>query len=94
MVGWSSLAAVHAVPDPDYTGIAVAVGRVEEKINNITTNRENDIAFQQSVRDTFTDHEKRLVNIESSVKLLKWLFTAGSPILIFAATWFSNFIIN
>lgn len=41
--------------DLDYTGLAVALGRVEEKLNGMTANREADISFQQSTRDAFAE---------------------------------------
>lgn len=80
--------------EPDYTGIAVAVGRVEEKISNLTNNRENDIAFQQSVRDTLQDHESRITTQEASSTTLKWLFGVATPFIIFAATLFSSWIVK
>lgn len=80
--------------EPDYTGIAVAVGRVEEKISNLTNNRENDIAFQQSVRDTLQDHESRITSQEASSTTMKWLFGVSTPFIIFGATLFSSWILK
>lgn len=80
--------------EPDYTGIAVAVGRVEEKISNLTNNRENDIAFQQSVRDTLQDHESRITTQEAASTTLKWVFGLVTPFIIFFATIISNIFVK
>lgn len=76
-----------------YTEIAVALGRVEEGVKNLNNNHENNISFQQSVRDTLQDHESRLVSQEASSTTLKWLFGVATPFIIFAATLFSSWVV-
>lgn len=78
---------------PDFTGIAVAIGRLEESVNGIKNTQSNSINFQQTVRDTFTEHDKRITRIEASAKTMKWIFGVATPLLIFAATWLSNMIL-
>lgn len=77
-----------------FTELAVAVGRVEEKLNAQSNERVNDIAFQQSARDTFTDHEKRITAIESSLKMFQWLTPILVTVGVFGASWVSDLLLK
>lgn len=80
--------------EQNLTGLAVAIGRVEEKLNAQSNERVNDIAFQQSARDTFTDHEKRITAIESNFKMFQWLTPILVTVGVFAASWVSDLLLK
>lgn len=86
-----------------FTELAVAVGRVEEKVNGITSNRDADISFQQSVRDTFAEmskenekrhskNELRLNSIESVLAFMKWLIPVMIPLAVIFSNWVSEIL--
>lgn len=78
----------------DLTGIAVAIGRLEESVNGVKNTQNNDISFQQSVRDTFTEHDRRITIIESSSKTTVKIFMFVTPLSVSIAVFVVNLLMK